>query len=407
MTPRGARPQVEVAILVAAVVCGMAPWFSATVVASSMVREWGASRGSVLWLTLAVQFGFVLGSVASAVFLLSDRWSPRHLAAGSAIIAATGTALLAAPGVGLGFALILRILVGAALAGVYPPGIKLAAGWTTQRRGLAVGALVGGTTLGSAVPHLLRLVVAPNEWRGIQWLAAACAGVGALLFATRVREGPYQAPTAPFDARALRRVLYDRGVLLATGGYLGHMWELYAMWSSIGLFWSAVGEARGLSPVWVSLAAFATVASGAVGCLWAGSVADRVGRSTVTMAALAVSGMCSVLIGPALQSPTLVVLAIALVWGASIVADSAQYTAAVTEFAQRDYVGTAVTVQTALGFLLTMVTIRLVPYWSEQWGWRYAYMPLAAGPLVGILCMSRLRRVERRELKMYSAQTGR
>lgn len=385
----------EIGILVLAVVLGMSPWFSATVVARAMVSEWRATTASGLWLTLAVQAGFVAGSLLSAVFLLSDRLRPRRLAAWSAVGAALGTALLALPGMSLEFALPLRLLVGAALAGVYPPGIKVAAGWTTQRRGLAIGALVAGTTLGSAVPHLLRLAIAPDAWRSLQLMAAACAFTGAVLFAVRVREGPFQAPSAPFDPRALRAVLSNRGVVLATGGYLGHMWELYAMWSTIGLFWVAVGQARGLSPLVTSLFSFLTVGAGAIGCVWAGVAADRIGRSSVAIRAMAVSGACALFIGPSMSAPTVVVLAIAIVWGVSIVADSAQFSAAVTEFSSRDYVGTSVTVQTALGFLLTMVTIRLVPGWSESWGWRYAYMPLAIGPALGIACMARLVSLER------------
>lgn len=385
----------EVGILVLAVVLGMSPWFSATVVASAMVREWGATSASGLWLTLAVQAGFVTGSLVSAILLLSDRWHPRRLAAWSAVVAAIGTGLLAAPGMRLELALPLRLLVGAALAGVYPPGIKIAAGWTTQRRGLAIGALVAGTTLGSAVPHLLRLAVAPDAWRALQLMAAACATLGALLFAFRVREGPHQAPSAPFDPRALRAVLSNRGVVLATGGYLGHMWELYAMWSTIGVFWVAFGQARGLPPLVTSLFSFATVGAGAIGCVWAGVAADRIGRSRAAIWAMGVSGTCALLIGPAMSAPTIVVLMIAVVWGVSIVADSAQFSAAVTEFSSREYVGTAVTVQTALGFLLTMVTIRLVPGWSQSWGWQYAYMPLAIGPALGIACMARLVSVER------------
>jgi MFS family permease len=360
-----------------------------------MVQEWGVTSTSGLWLTLAVQAGFVAGSLVSAVFLLSDRLQPRRLAAWSAIVAAIGTGLLALPGMRLELALPLRLVVGAALAGVYPPGIKIAAGWTTQRRGLAIGALVAGTTLGSAVPHLLRLAVAPDAWRALQLLAATCAALGALLFAFHVREGPYQAPSAPFDPRALSAVLTNRGVVLATGGYLGHMWELYAMWSTIGVFWVAFGQERGLTPLATSLFSFATVGAGAIGCVWAGVAADRLGRSSVAIWAMAVSGTCALLIGPAMSAPTLVVLTIAIIWGVSIVADSAQFSAAVTEFSSREYVGTSVTVQTAVGFLLTMVTIRLVPGWSQSWGWRYAYMPLAIGPAIGIACMARLVAVER------------
>ena len=399
----------EVLVLVLAVMLGMSPWFSATVVAAPMTLEWGLTVNQSLWLTLCVQLGFVTGSLVSAVLLLSDRLSPRRLAAWSALLAAIGTMLLVIPGIRGPMAIFTRGVVGACLAGVYPPGIKLAAGWTTARRGLAIGALVAGTTLGSAVPHLLRLVVPDSEWRALQVLAGACALTASLLFFIRVREGPFQAPAAPFEPRALRHVLANRGVLLATGGYLGHMWELYAMWSSIGLFWSAVGRSRDLATGLTSILAFSTVGAGALGCLWAGVAADKRGRSFVTIVALAVSGGCSLAIGPSLSGSLWLVTGIAVLWGVSIVADSAQFSAVVTEYAGRDYVGTAVTVQTALGFLLTMVTIRLVPSWSEAWGWRYAYMPLAAGPVVGMACMSRLWWLEgggRRTRPLVGARKG-
>lgn len=382
----------EVGILVIAVVLGMSPWFSATVTAQAMVGAWGASAGraTALWLTLAVQLGFVAGSVVSATFLLADRWSPRRLAAGSATLAALATAALTLPGVTPRVALVCRFVVGVALSGVYPPGIKIAAGWTVARRGLAIGVLVAGTSLGSAVPHLLRVVVAPDDWRALQVLAASCALLAAIVFAWRVREGPHQAPSVPFDPRALRRLLGNREVLLATGGYLGHMWELYAMWSSIGLFWSAVMEMRGFGVGPGALLAFATIGVGGIGCVWAGWVADRIGRSRTTIVAMAVSGACALLIGPLHTGPLWLLVAVSLAWGASIVADSAQFSAAVTEWSDRDYVGTSVTVQTAAGFLLTMVTIRLVPAWRDAWGWTWAYMPLALGPLLGILCMAAL-----------------
>lgn len=394
-----AQPRVtrQLALLLVAIVLGMSPWFSATVVARAMTAEWatdGDGAPPAIWLTLAVQLGFVVGSTISATLLLADRWRPARLAAGSAALAASATALLAVPGVQGGSAVALRLVVGMALAGVYPPGIKLAAGWTTTRRGTAIGALVGATTLGSAVPHLLSLAVPESAWRRLVLVAAGCSLLGALLFATVIREGPYQARSAAFDPRALSRVVSNRGVRLATMGYLGHMWELYAMWSTIGLFWQVVTSARGSARWLAPVMGFASVGAGALGCVLAGQWSDRIGRSRVTIVAMVLSATCALLIGPAMHAPLLVLGAISILWGVSVVADSAQFSAAVTEFAASDYVGTAVTVQTALGFLLTMVTIRLVPTWSGWWGWEWAYTPLALGPLVGVVAMARLRPME-------------
>ena len=381
----------QLGMLSLAMVLGMAPWFAATAVAPAIALELDLTSAQESWLTLAVQLGFVSGSLLSAGTLLSDVLSARRLAAASALLAGLATAGIAIVVIGARGTIALRFLTGLALAGVYPPGIKIAAGWTRERRGLAIGLLVGALTLGSATPHLLRILPFATGWRELLFAAAVSAFSSAAVFAALVREGPYQAPSSPFDPKAVGAVLADRGVRLATAGYLGHMWELYAMWSTAGLFFAHIAGIHGVAAPVASVLAFATIAAGGVGCVLAGIWADRVGRSTVTIVAMAVSGSCALTVGAlAVKSFALCVL-VAILWGIAIVADSAQFSACVTELAPRDYVGTAVTLQTALGFLLTMVTIRLVPVWADQIGWTWAYAPLAVGPLFGIVAMWKLR----------------
>lgn len=382
----------QLAALSAAMILGMTPWFSATVAAPGMIAEWRHSGAVSAWLTIAVQLGFVLGTFVSAVLLLSDRWSARRLAAVSSLIAAATTACLAAPSIEVDQAIALRVVTGAALAGVYPPGIKIAAGWWLDRRGTAIGVLVGALTIGSAGPNLLRLATDGGEWRVVVLGAAAAASVSALLFFEVVKEGPFQAPSARFESGALLAVLRDRGVILATGGYLGHMWELYAMWSSIGVFWTYAAVVHRIEASTAAVLAFLTIAAGTAGCIVAGIAADRVGRPKVTIIAMLASGACAMVIGSLVTGSLVVLVTVALIWGASIVADSAQFSAAVTELAPSRYVGTAITLQTCAGFLLTIVTIRLVPVWVEWWGWERAYMPLAIGPALGVLAMWRLSR---------------
>ena len=377
----------QLVVLSVAMVLGMTPWFSATVAAPGMIAEWRTTPSVSAWLTIAVQLGFVFGTLVSAVLLLSDRFSSKRLAAGSSIIVTVATATLAWRHTGPATAMLLRFATGVALAGVYPPGIKIAAGWWQYRRGTAIGVLVGALTIGSAAPNLIRAVAPPDQWRAIILFAAACALISAGLFAIAVRDGPYQSPSAPFDPRALSTVIRNRRVALATAGYLGHMWELYAMWSSMGAFWAYVSATRDVSPSTAPLLAFATIASGTVGCVLAGLAADRVGRPVVTIVAMAISGTCALTIGFLTSAPLFVVASVAVVWGVSIVADSAQFSAAVTEYAPSQYVGTAITLQTCLGFLLTIATIRLVPIWVEEWGWKLAYIPLAMGPAAGIVAM--------------------
>jgi MFS family permease len=373
----------------------MTPWFTATVAAPGMIAEWGTSASTTTWLTIAVQLGFVIGTFASAMLMLADRVSARRLAATCALIAAVATLLLTRHGCGPTEAVLWRAVTGIALAGVYPPGIKIAAGWWRHRRGTAIGILVGALTIGSAAPNIVRVAFQSSNWRPAVIVAAAAAAGSAALFAFVVREGPYQAPSAPFNPGAIATILRDRGVMLATAGYLGHMWELYAMWSSIGAFWTYAALRHSLDPRTAAVYAFLTIAAGTIGCVVAGPLADRVGRPLVTIVSMAVSGACAAIVGFFVSGPVSLLLCVTIIWGMSIVADSAQFSAAVTELTPPSYVGTAITLQTCAGFLLTIVTIRLVPVWVDQWGWERAYLPLAIGPAFGIVAMWRLQRSPR------------
>ncbi len=391
MTARPPLAARQLAVTSAAVVLGLAPWFSTTAVAPAMVAEWGLSGATTAWLTMAVQLGFVAGTLLSAAAMLSDRWSARRLAAWSSALAAASTGAIACCVHSSGAAIVWRVITGIALAGVYPPAMKIVAGWWREGRGLAVGVLVGALSIGSATPHLLRVLVPQDEWRTVLFAAAASALVAAVVFALAVRSGPYEAPSSPLDRAAFARIVRDRGVILSTAGYLGHMWELYAMWSWIAAFWAAIAIARGFSPALPALIAFATLAAGAAGCVAGGWVADRSGRTALTIGAMAISGICALVIGPSAGAPFSVLLVITLVWGASVIADSAQFSTCITELVPPEYTGTALTLQTSLGFLLTIMSIRLVPLWVAQWGWTYAFMPLAIGPALGCVAMWRLR----------------
>jgi MFS family permease len=388
--------------LAAAELLAMAPWFSASAVSPALARAWELSPSTTAWLTISVQLGFVAGALVSAVLTLADRLSARRLVAGSAALAAAATlGVAAAPGVAVGIAC--RLLTGAALAGVYPPGMKIAAGWFKEGRGLAIGILVGALTLGSASPHLVRWVVAPAAWRAVLVVAAISALAGGLLVLLVPNDGPYAAPSPPFSLAAAPRILTDRAVALANLGYLGHMWELYAMWTWMAVFVSASEHARRGSQVDVTGAAalvtFAVVGSGAIGCWLGGRYADRWGRTLVTSAAMLVSGSCALAVGLLFGAPLLLLIPLLLVWGVTVVADSAQFSAAVSELAPRDYVGTALTLQTSLGFLLTCATIYMLPVVAGAIGWRWSMSVLAIGPALGVWAMLALRgRPEARQL---------
>ena len=383
------------AVLATAELLAMAPWFSASAVAPTLTRIWHLSPAGTAWLTISVQLGFVAGALVSAVLTLADRWSARRLVVGAAALAAAatvGVALASGPRVGIAC----RMLTGAALAGVYPPGMKIVAGWFKDGRGWAIGILVGALTLGSAAPHLVRWAAPPEAWRVVLGIAAAGALVGGLLVLAVPNDGPYAAPSPPFSWSATPRILRDRAVLLANLGYLGHMWELYAMWTWMAVFVAASERVRlGANADTATLAAlvtFAVVGSGAIGCWLGGKYADRWGRTLVTSAAMVVSGCCALAAGLFFGGPLALLVPLLLVWGVTVVADSAQFSTAVSELAPADLVGTALTLQTSMGFLLTCATIYLLPAVATAIGWRWSMSVLALGPIFGVWAMLALRR---------------
>ncbi|MFT4957051.1 MAG: MFS family permease [Halobacteriales archaeon] len=382
-------------VVATAELLAMSLWFSATAAAPELASEWGLTATETAWLTIAVQIGFVVGAFLSSALTLSDVVRPRHLFAGSAIAGAVCTAGIAAVVDGAAPAIALRFLTGVTLAGVYPPGMKILAGWFEEARGFAIGILVGSLTIGSALPHLIRALGGVGRPRVVLYGAAGLATLGGLLVLT-VRPGPYQAEAAPFDPSAIGRILRDRGTMLANNGYFGHMWELYAVWTWIPAYLTASIAANGGSadPTRVSsVLAFATIAIGGVGAVVAGSAADRFGRTTVTSASMILSGIACVAAGAFFGSSTAILAVFVLVWGFVVVADSAQFSTAVSELAEDSYVGTALTLQTAIGYLLTTISIQLIPMVAEVVGWQWAFAPLAIGPALGTISMLHLRRL--------------
>ena len=383
------------ALICAGVVGAMTCWFSATAVVPDLIVAWNLSQGQAVWLTNAVQIGFVLGALAASLVNLPDIMPLTRLIAGAALLAAiTNAALLLEPG--LPGAVAARFVTGVALAGLYPPAMKLMATWFIRGRGLAMGFLIAGLTLGSSMPHLLRALGGGFDWRMVVLASTLATIVSALIFGLLVREGPYAFGRATFDPRQSLAVLRDRPVLLANLGYFGHMWELYAMWAWFLAFAMAAGQG-GVAPFGSpSMFAFIVVASGVVGCVLGGVLSDRIGRCLTTAGMMAVSGACAVLIGFAFTGPAWLLALVAVIWGIAIIGDSAQFSAAVTELADPRLVGTALTLQVSIGFALTVLAIWLMPHIAGLLGgWQWTFLALVPGPLVGAWAMLRLRSIQK------------
>lgn len=371
---------------------GMGVWFSASAASPRLQELWELSASETGWLTGIVQLGFVAGTAVAAVLNLADLLPSRWYFAASAVMAAAANAALVVAD-GYGTAMVLRFLAGVFLAGVYPPAMKMVATWFRSARGLAIGTVVGALTVGKATPYLLRAFPSLG-WQEVVLAASAGALAAAVLVGVGYREGPFPFARRPFAWGLIGQVARDRPVRLAIYGYLGHMFELYAAWTFVSVFFEEFFASRGYSDVAgqarAGVVAFAMIGAGGAGSVLAGRWADRLGRERITIWAMAASGCCALAMGWLLRAPVWLAVAVAVIWGFAVVADSAQFSALVTELAPAHAVGTALTLQTAIGFLLTSFSIAAVPHLRDAGGWPLAFGVMAVGPALGIVAMRRL-----------------
>lgn len=388
------------AVLAAAELLGMALWFTGSAVAPQLRAQLGLNTAQVAWLTTAVQLGFVTGTALSAVLNLADIFPARKLFAVAAVCGAIANLPMAWVNT-LPLILLSRFLAGCCLAGVYPPAMKMAATWFRAQRGLAVGTIVGALTVGKASPYLAQAFPFASV-TGVTQLASASAVLAAAIIWFTYRDGPFEFPARPFAWARVAEVLRVREYRLATGGYLGHMGELYSFWTWIPAFLAASEAQRALannSAPHTRIAAvigFGVIAVGGIGCIWGGLVADRIGRARLVTWAMAASGACALLIGLAFGRSWWLLAPLALTWGFFVIADSAQFSVLITEQVPTHAVGTALTLQVSMGFLLTTITIQIIPPLVNALGWQWAFPVLAIGPVLGIASIRRLSRLTRK-----------
>ncbi len=388
--PHAARALAGLAI---AVLLAMAPWFTTAALVAELRAAWALTSAGAAWLTIAAQIGFVAGALVSALVNLADLVAPRWLLLAGGLLAAGCNAALAGCH-SFAAAWPWRFATGACLALVYPPALKLLATWYRDRRGFALGVMVGALTVGAALPHLVD-AFGGFDWRAVVWVTSGITAAGGAWGCLAGHEGPFPFARARFEPRQIGRALAHRGVRLAIVGYLGHMWEMIAMWSWIGPFLAAAFARSGGSPRAASLATFAVIGAGGLGCAYGGRLSDRGGRERAAGLALALSGACALSLGwiaGSARATLALILALAVVWGFWVVADSAQFSVLIIELSDPRYVGTALTAQLGLGFILAAVTVRVIPWLQAAHGWGWAFSSLALGPAVGIAAMVRLAR---------------
>lgn len=370
-------------------------WFSASVIADDLRERWALTPLMEGWLSAAVPVGFVAGAFLSAVLGLADRFNTRKLFALSALAGGIlNMMILFADSISIG--LLLRILTGAALAGVYPPAVKLISLWFPKQRGAAIGILIAALTLGTSLPHALFLFTSGMEAGIVLILSSLLAFTAALLMYGALGEAPVKPNPSVFSIGLLSKVIKNRPVMLANYGYFGHMWELYGMWTWLPAFLAASFAQSAVPDEWSTAAAFTAIgAAGAIGCIAGGLLADRIGRSLLTIAAMGISAACALSIGWTFGSAIWLTVLLAVIWGASVIADSAQFSAAVSDFAEPEYTGTALTFQMCIGFLISVISINLIPVFQMWMGWEWVFAILSIGPVLGMAAMWKVRAYEK------------
>ncbi|MGE0487212.1 MAG: MFS transporter [Gammaproteobacteria bacterium] len=390
MPPPSVSPTAALAVISLAVLLATATWFSGTAVTPALVAAWSLDVSAAATLTTAVQLGFVLGTLLFAAFNLADVFNPRRVFCASALAGAACNAAFGFLADDLAVAVACRFATGVSLAGVYPVGMKLVAGWFDRGLGWQLGVMVGALALGTASPYgLASFADGAWDWRTLVAAASLAAALGGGLVLL-LPDGPHARRPAPFRLRMMVEVFAHRPFRYQAIGYFGHMWELYAMWSLVAFFLADRAPESAAKPV----LPFTVIALGALGCVVAGWLSRRHGERRVALTALVTSGLLSLTSGLWVTLPLTAVIALTLAWGVAVVADSPQLSALAARTCPPEYIGTALTVQNGIGFAITVVSIQLLPLAAETFGWRWVFTLLAPGPAIGAYFLWRLGRLQ-------------
>jgi len=376
--------------------CALSLWYSASVIAPELITIWELGSNSEAWLSASVPIGFVIGALFSSYFGVADRFNPRKVFAISAFLGALLNALLILVNSGF-FGILFRILTGITLAGVYPIAVKMLSQWFPKKRGLAIGILIAALTLGSSLPHFVVVFFSSLSWKFVIICSSVLALLSAIIVTFMLEDAPVTSQKTPFSFKLIKKVMMNKPVMLANYGYFGHMWELYAMWTWLPGFLTAsfiINSSE--TPHWfIALSSFMSIGiAGGIGCVVGGLISDKIGRANLTIISMVISAICSIVIGFTFGQSIWLTLIISMIWGMSVISDSAQFSAAVSEIAEVEYVGTALTFQMCIGFLVTIFSINLIPIIQRIIGWEWVFTILAIGPILGILSMVKYRRYE-------------
>jgi len=363
---------------------GTSLWFASNAVLGDLQRQWGLGDASLSQMTSSVQFGFIVGTLLFAFFTIADRYSPRVVYFACSLLGALTNLGLYLIAEGLSSLLIFRFMTGFFLAGVYPVGMKIAAGWYRRELGLALGWLVGALVVGTAFPHLIKSLNRSLPWETVIFTISIISAAGGCLMLLLVPDGPYLVRGTKFNRRALAIIFRSRDLRSASFGYFGHMWELYTVWAFIPLVLDKYAEMTH-QPLNVSWWSFSVIAAGCLGCIVGGLVSKRVGSCAVAFSQLLSSGICCLLMPLMFHAPPAVFLSFLIFWGVVVVGDSPQFSALTAQTAPRDLVGSALTIVTSIGFFITIISIQFISFLIGGLDIQLVFLFLVPGPVLGLI----------------------
>jgi MFS family permease len=382
---------VSVAVLLAS-----STWFSGTAATPVLRRIWDLTEVQCSWLTVSVQLGFIVGTFLYAFLNLSDIFNTRRVFFVSATLGAAWNSGFAMLSLDFSSALIFRFLTGVTLAGVYPVGMKIIAQWFRSKLGWRLGIMVGALTLGTASPYLIMALGADLDWRWLMLFASGLSLVGGLIVLLGLSDGPYLSKSAPFNPRMVFQIFRHKAFRFQAFGYFGHMWELYAFWSLVATFLAA--SFSHASPLWqntIPILSFLIIGIGTGSCILGGWISRSVGEKNVALISLVLSGSFCLTSWILFHLPSIFLAIAVLIWGMVVIADSPQFSALAAKYCPPEYTGTALTIQNGIGFGITVISIQLTAWIAQSFGWRWAFVFLAIGPLLGILSLAKMSTAER------------
>ena len=378
------RPFILSMILVSMMGC-ISLWFAGNAVVEDLQVSLSLPSTLVGFITSAIHLGFITGTLLFAYWAISDRFAARLVYFVCAIVGAVTNLLIFFAG-GLTSLIVLRFITGVMLAGIYPVGMKIAFSWYHEDIGKVLGYLLGAFTIGTALPHLLKALGHHPDWRMVLIAISLLTVMGGILMVVFVPDGPYLPKRAPVTGNAIVRIFKSREIRRTAFGYFGHMWELYSFWVFVPFIIIAYTSRNNAAILSIPLWTFLIISSGSLGCVLGGFLSGRMGSARVAFIQLALSGVCC-LLSPFLLNPVIspgIFLSFLIIWGITVVGDSPQYSALISHHADKELVGTSLTIVNCIGFFISIVSIELINHLVQSVSMRYVFLFLAPGPLLGL-----------------------